>query len=201
MVLPPKLAPIQVVIIPIYKTDEQLRGISKTVQQIVSELKSENISVKYDDNTKQKPGWKFAHYELKGIPLRINIGPRDLENNTLELVRRDTLQKQILSQKGLAQVVLSLLEKIQSNLFEKASKFRENHTTEVETFEEFQNVLKEKTGFISAHWDGTAQTEQKIKELTKATIRCIPQRPKSEKGLCVFSGKPSKQRVLFAKAY
>lgn len=201
LVLPPKLAPIQVVIIPIYKNNEQLDLISKKAKKIVSELKGKNITVKFDNNPKQKPGWKFANYELKGVPLRMAMGPRDLEKNTLEVMRRDTLEKQMLPCENITEIVLELLEKIQENLYQKALKFTKNHITKVENFEEFKNVLEKKGGFISAHWDGTPETEQKIKAQTKATIRCIPYSENAEKGTCVFTGKPSSKRVLFAKAY
>ena len=201
LVLPPKLAPVQVVIIPIYKTQAQLEAIAKQVKSIVLRLKAKNVSVKFDDNTKQKPGWKFANYELKGVPIRMAIGPRDLENATLEIMRRDTLEKQIVPQKNIDQTVVALLKEIQNNLYQRALKFRDTHITEVENFQEFKNILENKGGFIAAHWDGTSDTEQKIKECTKATIRCIPEQKDAELGVCVFSGRPSKQRVLFAKAY
>ncbi len=201
LVLPPKLAPIQVVIVPIYKTDEQLDNINRKVEKMMKELKSKGISVKYDNRTTHKPGWKFAEYELKGVPLRIAIGPRDMENNTLELARRDTLTKEIVTQENISERINNLLEEIQSNLFNKALEFRNGLITEVNTFEEFVEVLNKKGGFISAHWDGTAETEEQIKNKTKATIRCIPSDAKEEEGTCVFSGKKSSRRVLFAKAY
>ncbi|MFD0760790.1 proline--tRNA ligase [Lutibacter aestuarii] len=201
LVLPPNLAPIQVVIIPIHRNDEQLDAISEKINQIVKELRSKNISVKFDNRTTHKPGWKFAEYELKGVPLRIAMGPRDLENGTLEIARRDTLEKQSISQENVVDFVEKTLKEIQENLFTKAYNYRESHIIEVETFEEFKHILNTKGGFVSAHWDGTAETEDKIKELTKATIRCIPLNNKIEEGKCVLTGKKSTQRVLFAKAY
>ncbi len=201
LVLPPKLAPIQLVIVPIYKSDEQLEAINEKVEKMMVELKAKGVSVKYDKRTTHKPGWKFAEYELKGVPLRIAIGPRDLENNTIELARRDILSKEIVSQENIAEKVKTLLEKIQDNLFNKALDFRNNLITEVDNFEEFKEVLKDKGGFISAHWDGTSETEDQIKNLTKATIRCIPLDTKDEEGICVFTGNKSSRRVLFAKAY
>ncbi|NEW79252.1 MAG: proline--tRNA ligase [Gelidibacter sp.] len=201
LVLPPNLAPIQVVIIPIHKTDEQLDAISDKINEIVTELRKKGISVKYDDRTAYKPGWKFAEYELKGVPLRIAMGPKDLENGTLEIARRDTLEKQNISQDSVVEYVEKTLKEIQDNLYQKALNYRETHITEVNSFEEFKEVLDTKGGFISAHWDGTPETEEKIKDLTKATIRCIPLNNKIEEGKCVFTGKKSIQRVLFAKAY
>ncbi|MBE0423129.1 MAG: proline--tRNA ligase [Lutibacter sp.] len=201
LVLPPNLAPIQVVIIPIHKTDEQLDAISAKIKDIVAELRKKGISVKYDDRTAYKPGWKFAEYELKGVPLRIAMGPKDLENGTLEIARRDTLEKQNISQDTVVEYVEKTLKEIQDNLYQKALNYRETHITEVNSLEEFKEVLEIKGGFISAHWDGTPETEEKIKDLTKATIRCIPLNNKIEEGKCVFTGKKSTQRVLFAKAY
>lgn len=201
LVLPPKLAPIQLVIIPIHKTDEQLDAINEKVEVMLTELRAKGISVKYDNRTTQKPGWKFAEYELKGIPLRIAIGPRDIENNTVELARRDTLTKETISQSNIATYISNLLEEIQNNLFDKALNFREDLLTEVDTFEQFKEVLNTKGGFVMAHWDGTTETEEQIKNLTKATIRCIPMDTKGEEGICVLSGKKSTKRVLFAKAY
>lgn len=201
LVLPPNLAPIQVVIIPIHKTDEQLDAISAKINEIVSELRKKGVSVKYDDRTAYKPGWKFAEYELKGVPLRIAMGPQDLENGTLEIARRDTLEKQNISQDSVVEYVEKTLKEIQDNLYQKALQYRETHITEVNSFEEFKEVLNTKGGFISAHWDGTSETEEKIKDLTKATIRCIPLNNKIEAGKCVFTGEKSTQRVLFAKAY
>lgn len=201
LVLPPNLAPIQVVIIPIYKTDEQLETISAKINEIVKDLRKKGISVKYDNRTTYKPGWKFAEYELKGVPLRIAMGPKDLENGTLEIARRDTLEKQNISQNSVVEYIEKTLNEIQENLYNKALQYRETHITEVNSFEEFKEVLNTKGGFISAHWDGTAETEDKIKNLTKATIRCIPLNNKIEAGKCVFTGETSAQRVLFAKAY
>ncbi|NOR27225.1 MAG: proline--tRNA ligase [Lutibacter sp.] len=201
LVLPPKLAPIQVVIIPIHRNDEQLDAISVKVNEIVKELRKKGVSVKYDNRTTYKPGWKFAEYELKGVPLRIAMGPRDLENGTLEIARRDTLEKKNISQDTIVSYVEKTLEEIQNNLYNKALDYRETHITEVNTFEEFKDVLNNKAGFVSAHWDGTTATEDKIKDLTKATIRCIPLNNKIEEGKCIFTGEKSVQRVLFAKAY
>ncbi|NRD24701.1 proline--tRNA ligase [Winogradskyella litoriviva] len=201
LVLPPNLAPSQVVIVPIYKNDEQFEAITKKAENIIKELKVLGVSCKFDKRTTHRPGAKFAQHELQGVPLRIAIGPKDLENNTIELARRDTLTKEIVDMEGLPIKIKELLEVIQNDLFKKAFNFRENHITEVDDFETFKKVLETKTGFISAHWDGTSETEQKIKELTKATIRCIPLDSKIEDSVCVYSGKPSKQRVLFAKAY
>ena len=201
LVLPPKLAPIQVAIIPIYKGEEQLAVISEKVAIIVKSLKSKRISVKFDDRDTYRPGAKFAEYELKGVPIRIAIGNRDIENNTVEVARRDTLEKQTVSQDELIDYVENLLEEIQENLFSKALSYRNDHITEVNSFDEFKEVIDNKGGFISAHWDGTIETENKIKELTKATIRCIPNEVKEEVGFCVLSGKKSVRRVLFAKAY
>ena len=201
LVLPPKLAPIQLAIVPIYKNQEQLDQINERVERLTKNLKAEGISVKYDNRTTYKPGWKFAEYELKGVPLRLAIGPRDMENNTAELARRDTLEKEILSQDNVVDRVKSLLDEIQENLFQKALDRRNELITEVDNFDDFKNVLDTKGGFVSAHWDGTSETEDKIKTLTKATVRCIPLDAKEEEGSCVFSGKKSNKRVLFAKAY
>ena len=201
LVLPPNLAPTQVVIVPIFKDDEQLDVITEKSNDIISQLKKIGVSCKFDHRTTVRPGAKFAQYELQGVPLRIAIGPKDLENNTVELARRDTLSKRIVSLDALVPIINDLLEEIQATLFQKAFDFRNSHITKVESFEEFKTVLETKTGFISAHWDGTVETEQRIKELTKATIRCIPLESEMETGNCVFTGKPSQQRVLFAKAY
>lgn len=201
LVLPPNLAPYQVVIVPIYKNDEQFDAISKVAEEIISDLNDRGISVKFDKRDTLRPGAKFAQHELQGVPLRIAIGPKDLDNETVELARRDTLSKQTVILDRIAIVVEDLLEEIQENLFNKALDFRNQHITNVETFDEFKHVLETKGGFLSAHWDGTNETEEKIKELTKATIRCIPIDSKEEEGVCVYSGKPSKRRVLFAKAY
>jgi len=201
LVLPPNLAPYQVVIVPIYKSEEQLEAISTVAQDIMKILRSEHISVKYDDRTTQRPGAKFAQHELQGVPLRIAIGPKDLESGTVEVARRDTLSKMTFVLEGLSKEIKNLLTEIQESLYKRAFDFRDAHITEVDTFDAFKEVLEGKGGFISAHWDGTTETEQKIKEATKATIRCIPYDAPEESGVCVFSGAPSKGRVLFAKAY
>ncbi|MFY7742340.1 MAG: proline--tRNA ligase [Flavobacterium sp.] len=201
LVLPPNLAPIQVVIVPIYKSDEQLEAISAEVEKLVLALRRLKISVKYDNRTTHKPGFKFNEYELKGVPVRVAIGPNDLENGTYEIARRDTLSKEIVSKEGIENYIQNLLETIQNDLFAKALDYRNSHITEVNSFEEFKSLLDTKAGFFAAHWDGTAETEEKIKELTKATIRCIPLGRVEEKGVCMFTGKPSQGRVLFAKAY
>ena len=201
LVLPPNLAPIQVVIIPIYKGNKELKTISKVAHKIYSQLISAGISVKYDDRDNFKPGFKFNDYELKGVPIRIAIGPRDLENNVVELARRDTLEKKSIPMNEITNHIKIILEDIQNNLFDRANSFREERITAVETFDEFKSILSSKGGFISAHWDGTSETEQSIKKETKATIRCIPFSKNIKAGYCVYSGKPSPQRVLFAKAY
>ncbi len=201
LVLPPNLAPNQVVIVPIYKTDEQLEAITEVVNGIMKDLRSKNITVKFDNRDTYRPGAKFAQHELQGVPLRIAIGARDLENGTVELARRDTLTKEVVALDGLSDKVEGLMTEIQDTLFKKALDFRDNHITEVNSFEEFKKVLEEKGGFISAHWDGTTETEDKIKEITKATIRCMPLEGKIEKGVCVLTGRESARRVLFAKAY
>lgn len=201
LVLPPNLAPNQVVIVPIYKNEEQLEAITEVVNGIVKDLRSKHITVKYDRRDTLRPGAKFAQHELQGVPLRIAIGARDLENGTVELARRDTLTKEVVSLDGLTDKVEGLMTEIQESLFKKALDFRNSHITEVNSFEEFKDVLEKKTGFISAHWDGTPETENKIKELTKATIRCVPFVNNEESGVCVYTGAPSKGRVLFAKAY
>lgn len=201
LVLPPSLAPYQVVIVPIYKGEEQLNAISQVANEIVQDLKLHGVSVKFDNRDTHKPGWKFNEYELKGVPLRIGIGPKDLEKRTVELARRDTLTKEFVSKEKVVDTVVNLLKEIQENLYKKAKDYRDTHITEVNTFEEFKDVLENKGGFISAHWDGTKETEEKIKNATKATIRCIPIDAKKEEGTCVFSGAPSSGRVLFAKAY
>jgi prolyl-tRNA synthetase len=201
LVLPPNLAPIQVVIVPIYKTDEQLAAITAEVDVLVKAFKKLNISVKYDNRTTQKPGFKFAEWELKGVPVRIAVGPKDLENGTFEVARRDTLAKEIVSKDEIVIYISDLLAQIQIDLFDKALNYRDTHITEVNNFDEFKQVLDTKGGFVSAHWDGTAATEEKIKDLTKATIRCIPLDRVEEAGSCVFTGGESVGRVLFAKAY
>ncbi|SDM60244.1 proline--tRNA ligase [Pedobacter antarcticus] len=201
LVLPPKLAPIQVVIVPIYKNDEELKRISDFADDLMPKLKALGISVKYDDRDSQRPGFKFAEYELKGVPVRLAIGGRDMENGTVELARRDTREKSTVSQQGLDTYLSELLDDIQANIYKKAADFRATHITPANSYEEFQQLLEDKGGFISAHWDGTPETEQKIKEETKATIRCIPLDNELEDGICIYSGKPSVQRVLFARAY
>ncbi len=200
LVLPPKLAPIQVVIVPIYKGEEQLAQISEQANKIKIELEAKGISVKYDDRDTHKPGFKFAEYEFKGVPVRIAMGSRDLENGTVEVARRDTKEKETLQQKDIATKIDHLLANIQNNLYQKAIDFREENTFKADSWEEFEKHLNN-GGFISAHWDGTPETEDKIKELTKATIRCIPLNNKLEDGKCILTGSPSKQRVIFAKAY
>ncbi|WP_452228236.1 MULTISPECIES: proline--tRNA ligase [unclassified Lacinutrix] len=201
LVLPPSLAPNQVVIVPIYKTDEQFEEVSKIANLIKSDLNAKNVSVKYDNRDGYRPGAKFAQHELQGVPLRIAIGPKDLENGTVEIARRDTKTKEVIAIDNLTSTVERLLEEIQNSLYQKALDFRDSHITEVENFDDFKDILKNKGGFISAHWDGTTETEDKIQEITKATIRCIPMDTKEEDGKCVFTGNPSKRRVLFAKAY
>jgi len=201
LVLPPKLAPIQVVIVPIYKDDEQLQKINAYANQLKKELEDKDIRVKYDNRDNQRPGWKFADYEFKGVPLRIAIGGRDMENGTVELARRDTKEKHTVPQEGLTQEIAGLLTEIQDGLFQKALKYRDSMIHQVETYDQFKDVLENKGGFISAHWDGTPETEELIKQETKATIRCIPLNNPLEDGVCIYSGKTSTQRVLFAKAY
>lgn len=201
LVLPPKLAPIQVVFVPIYKTEEQLDVLVEKFNSIANELKTKGVSVKIDARDTLRPGAKFAEWELKGVPLRIAMGQRDMENGTLEIARRDTFEKTTVAQNDCVEKVVQLLDTIQEELFNKAIDFRKNHTTEVNTFDEFKEALETKGGFISAHWDGTAETENKIKEITKATIRCVPLDAKEEEGKCVYSGASSNRRVLFAKAY
>ena len=201
LVLPPSLAPNQVVIVPIYKSEDDLNAITEVANGILSDLRGKNITVKYDNRTTRRPGAKFAQHELQGVPLRIAIGARDLANGTVEIARRDTLTKEVVTLDSLNEKIEALLIEIQESLFKKALDFRNEHISEVDTFDEFKSVLETKTGFISAHWDGTNETEEKIKTLTKATIRCIPLEGEVEAGVCVYSGKPSKRRVLFAKAY
>lgn len=201
LVLPPNIAPIQVVIVPIHRNEEQLNAISELADALISQLKKLGISVKFDDRTEYKPGWKFNEYELKGIPVRVTIGPKDLENKQVEIARRDTLEKHQHSVDGLAEHIQDLLKEIQQNIFNKAKSHRDSLITEVNSYEEFKKVLDEKGGFISAHWDGSLEVEEKIKAETKATIRCIPLDAKEEEGVCIYSGNPSKRRVLFARAY
>ncbi|MBB6463382.1 proline--tRNA ligase [Flammeovirga kamogawensis] len=200
LVLPPKLAPIQVVIVPIYKSQEQLDTISEKAKEIQKALQALNISVKFDDRD-LRPGFKFADWELKGVPVRLAMGQRDLENGTVEIARRDTKEKNTYQLDGVIESIQKLLDDVQENIFNKALDYRESHITPVDTFEEFKDVLENKGGFIAAHWDGTSETEDKIKDLTKATIRCIPLNNKQEEGTCILTGNPSTQRVLFAKAY
>lgn len=201
LVLPPNLAPIQVVIVPIYKGEEQLEQISIVAQEMAGKLREAGISVKFDNRDTYKPGWKFAQYELQGVPVRIALGPKDLEKGSVELARRDTLSKEVVPQDMVVEKVKGLMVEIQENLFERAKNYRDSHITEVENLEEFKKVLEGKGGFISAHWDGTSETELKIKDKTKATIRLIPMDGKMEEGRCILTGNPSSQRVLFAKAY
>lgn len=201
LILPPKIAPLQVVIVPIYKGDDQLKAISDKVNVLTAELKAMGIRVKYDDTDNARPGWKFAEHELKGVPVRLAIGGRDLENNTAEVARRDEKTKATVSMDGLAKHIQLLLEDIQQNMFNKAKAYRDSHITKVDTWEEFVETLEKKGGFVSAHWDGTAETEDEIKAKSKATIRCIPLNNEQEEGKCILTGKPSKERVLFALAY
>ena len=201
LVLPPKLAPIQVVIVPIYKNAEQLKMIDEKVAVIKKELEAKGISVKYDNRDTHKPGWKFAEYELKGVPVRIAIGPRDLEQGTVEVARRDTKEKTVYQMTDLTLKIEHLLSQIQDNIYKKALDFRDSNTYNVDTWDEFMKALDEKGGFIMAHWDGTPESEQRIKELSKATVRCIPLDNRKEEGKCILTGKPSVQRVLFARSY
>ena len=201
LVLPPKLAPIQVVIIPIYKSEDQLNQISKKIDPIIDKLKSNNISVLYDKRDTHKPGFKFNEHEIKGVPIRIVIGPKDLENSTLEIFRRDNMKKEIIELENIFEKIDFLLEDIQSNIFNNAQKFTKENIRTANTYDEFKSIIKNKGGFVSAHWDGSSETEEKIKKETKATIRCIPTDSKKEEGFCMVSNKPSLQRVLFAKAY
>ena len=201
LVLPPRLAPIQVVIVPIFKNDEQLNAINEKVAELKKSLEKRGISVKYDNRDTHKPGWKFAEYELKGVPVRIAIGPRDLENGTVEVARRDTKEKAVYQMTDLHLKIENLLEKIQDNIYRKAIDLREEKTSRADTWDEFIDILDNKAGFVYAHWDGTTETEEKIKELSKATIRCIPMDNPAEEGQCILTGKPSGQRVIFARAY
>ncbi len=201
LILPPRIAPLQVVIVPIYKGDDQKAKIDAKVDEIVANLKRLGVRVKYDDNDNNRPGWKFAEYELKGVPVRLAIGARDLENNVVEVARRDTKEKKSVNLDGIAQYVEGLLHEVQKNMFEKARQYQQEHITRADTWDEFEKLLDEKGGFLSAHWDGTAETEALIKEKTKATIRCIPLNNPKEEGKCILTGKPSTQRVLFARAY
>jgi prolyl-tRNA synthetase len=200
LVLPPRLAPTQVVIIPIYRSEEDLAKISERINPIMERLKSLAISVKYDADDKYKPGYKFAEYELRGVPVRLAIGMRDLENGTVEVARRDTLSKETVSLDGIEGKILALLDDIQSNIYQKAWRFQKENTFQIDTWEDFK-IQIEKGGFIEAHWDGTPETEEKIKAETKATIRLISLETTEEPGKCIYSGKPSKQRVVFARSY
>ena len=201
LVLPPRIAPVQVVIVPIFKGEEQKALLDEKVHAMVASFKAAGIRVKYDDSDNQRPGWKFAEYELKGVPVRIAVGPRDLENNQVEIARRDTKEKTTVSMDGITATVSQLLLDIQSNLFNRAKKYRDEHITKVDSWDDFIATLDTKAGFVSAHWDGTPETEDKIKDMTKATIRCIPLNNEQEAGTCILTGKPSVQRVLFARAY
>jgi prolyl-tRNA synthetase len=201
LVLPPRLAPIQVVIVPIYKGNEQLDSISQIAIDIKSKLEKAGISVKFDNRDTQKPGFKFAEYELKGVPVRLAIGPRDVEEGTVEVARRDTLTKETVSRDNIVERIQALMEDIQKNIYRKAAEFRENNTYKADTWDEFVDIIENKGGFVMAHWDGTAETEEKIKDLTKATIRAIPLNNPMEDGKCILTGKPSDKRVLFARAY
>jgi prolyl-tRNA synthetase len=201
LVLTPKLAPIQVVIVPIFKTAEQFSRISEKALNIKKELEKKGISVKFDDRDTLTPGWKFSEYEFKGVPIRLAIGPRDLENNTVEIARRDTLEKSVFQLTDIDSKISHMLEQIQQNLFQKAKNYTDDNTSYVKNWKEFNEVLEDKGGFIYAHWDGTPETEQKIKDETKATIRCIPLNNPKETGSCIFSGKISEQKVIFARAY
>ena len=201
LVLPPKLAPIQVAMVPIYKGEEQLKEMTEKMEAIAKELRAKGVSVKVDTRDNVRSGFKFAEYELKGVPVRLALGPRDLQNGTIELARRDTLTKEVVPQEGLTERIVALLDEIQQNIFQKALDYRNSMITKVDTWEEFQEVLDNKGGFVSAHWDGTPETEVAIKEATKATIRCIPLDAEEEEGKCIFTGKPSKCRVLFARSY
>jgi prolyl-tRNA synthetase len=201
LVMPPRIAPLQVVIVPIYKGEESKPVIDEKAHAMMAELKAMGVRVKYDDSDNARPGWKFAEYELKGVPVRVALGMRDLENNVVEVARRDTKEKQTISLDGIADYLKNLLEEIQQNIYNRALAFRNENIREANTWDEFVQLLDVKGGFVSAHWDGTAETEEKIKDLTKATIRCIPLDNKKENGVCILSGKPSGERVLFARAY
>jgi prolyl-tRNA synthetase len=201
LVVPPRLAPVQVVIVPIYKGEEGLAKISALAQGIKSKLQSKGVTVKYDDRDTQRPGWKFAEYELKGVPVRIAIGERDLANGTIEVARRDTLSKETVAVENVEQYVLNQLEQMQTAMYMKAKERQQKMTRKVDTYDDFKKALDDGGGFLMAHWDGTPETEEKIKDETKATIRCIPLNNEKEQGKCIYSGKPSEQRVIFARAY
>jgi prolyl-tRNA synthetase len=201
LVLPPKLAPIHVVVVPIFKNEDELAKISEKIEPVIAGLRKAGYSVKFDNRDTHKPGFKFAEYELKGVPVRIAIGPRDLENGTVEVARRDTKEKKVYSLSSIVEEIPLLLNAIQENIYQKALKFKNETTSVVDSYDEFKTILDGKGGFILAHWDGTAETEAAIKEETKATIRCIPLDAKEESGTCIYSGKPSNKRVVFARAY
>ncbi|HEY8937858.1 MAG TPA: His/Gly/Thr/Pro-type tRNA ligase C-terminal domain-containing protein, partial [Cyclobacteriaceae bacterium] len=201
LVLPPKLAPIHVVIVPIFRNDEELSRITNKVDELSDSLRKQGYSVKFDNRDQYKPGFKFAEWELKGVPVRIAIGPRDLDNGTVEVARRDTKEKQVMKMDDVAIAIPALLDNIQDSIYQKALTFRNNLITPADTFDELKKILDEKGGFVSAHWDGTQETEEAIKNETKATIRCIPLDAKEEEGKCIYSGKPSGRKVLFARAY
>ncbi len=202
LVLPPRLAPLQVVIVPIYSKDEAVRNkLDEKAKEMVKNLQAQGVRAKYDNDDSKRPGWKFAEYELQGVPVRVALGPRDLEQNLAEVARRDTKEKQSISLEGIEPYLFELLEEIQQNLYNRALQFREERSSKADTWEDFVRLLDEKSGFIYAHWDGTPETEEKIKELTKATIRCIPLNNPQEEGKCILTGKPSQQRVVFARAY
>ena len=201
LILPPKIAPLQVVIVPIFKGEAEKAALDATVHTLTTAFKQLGIRFKYDDSDNARPGWKFAEHEMKGVPVRIAIGTRDLANNVVEVARRDTKEKNTVSIEGLANYINNLLEEIQTNMFNKAKQFRDEHITKADSWEDFVNILDTKTGFVSAHWDGTAETEDAIKDKAKATIRCIPLNNEQEAGTCILTGKPSTQRVLFARAY
>lgn len=201
LILPPRIAPMQVVIVPIFKNEEQKTTLDQKIHPLIADLKKQGIRVKYDDNDNQRPGWKFAEYELKGVPVRLALGMRDLENNVVEVARRDTREKATVNLDGIVAHITSLLEEIQHNLFDRAQKFQQSHITPANSWDEFVQLLDEKGGFVSAHWDGSPETEEAIKEKTKATIRCIPLNNPQEQGKCILTGNPSTQRVLFARAY
>jgi prolyl-tRNA synthetase len=201
LILPPKIAPLQVVIVPIYKGPEQKAQLDTKVLELVAQLKKAGVRVKYDDNDNNRPGWKFAEYEMKGVPVRIAFGARDLENNVAELARRDTKEKKTVSLDGLSDTIIQLLGDIQQAMFDKAKAYRDAHIIKADSWQDFEKLLDGEGGFVAAHWDGTAETEEAIKQQTKATIRCIPLNNPQEEGKCILTGKPSKERVLFARAY
>ncbi|HEY0752044.1 MAG TPA: proline--tRNA ligase [Chitinophagaceae bacterium] len=201
LILPPRIAPLQVAIVPIFKGEDQKAKVDEKAAEIIKDLKAKGLRVKYDDNDNARPGWKFAEYELKGVPVRITLGMRDIENGVVEVARRDTKEKNVIALDSLTEYVAGLMEEIQQNIYNKAKAYRDEHITKADSWDEFVKLLDEKGGFISAHWDGTAETETEIKEKTKATIRCIPLENKKESGKCILTGKPSDQRVLFARAY